>query len=221
MGASSARASQKKVESNRSSNAGWRIYAVLIVVCLFGGMAARSLFWPQQEQQSTLPKAPEPPSTGEKLPAFTLMPFGRSFMAGQAYTNKDLEGHKTIFLIVRATCPHCIKECTWLTTYMPTLKGRASVVVASISNAQETAQFVAETGLPEGVYLNATPLALEAGIQAVPDIFLLDEKGTIRYFHQGELDPEKMKFVLETFLQGGDPSQVALKGMDLEGRRAS
>lgn len=221
MGASSARTGQKKTESVRSSSSGWRIYFVLIVVCLFGGMAARSLFWPQEEKrQESAQKALEPPSTGQKLPPFTLMPFGQSMLAGRAYTNKDLEGHKTIFLIVKATCPHCVKECTWLSTYLPNLKGRASVVVASISPVQETTRFVADTGMTESMYLNAEPLARAVGIQAVPDLFLLDEAGTIRYFQQGELAPEKMKLVLETFLQGGDPMQIASRGESLQGGRA-
>jgi Redoxin len=223
MGVSSARANQKKTESNRASSSGWRIYFVLIVVCLFGGMAARSLFFPpqQEQQQEASQKPPEPPTAGGKLPSFTLMPMGQSLLTGQAYTNQSLEGHKTVFVIVKATCPHCIKECTWLSTYLPNLKGRATLVVASISSAPETAQFAAATGLSEGMYMNGGPLALEAGIQAVPDLFLLDETGTIRYFHQGELDSEKLKSVLETFLQGGDPSQIALQTENLQGRKIS
>lgn len=221
MGVAAVRANQKKTTSNSSAYASWRIWFVLVIVGLFGGIAARSLFWPSQDQQEALPKVPEPPKAGEKLPAFTLMPLGQPFMTAQAYTNKNLEGHKTVFLIVKATCPHCLKECAWLHTYLPKLQGRASVVIASISPADETAQFAAATGLSDGIYLNGSPLALEAGIQAVPDLFLLDEKGIIRYFHQGELDPDTLQSLLDTFARDGDLSQIALQAMNLQKESAS
>jgi Redoxin len=216
MGATTARVNQKKVSSSHSPYTSWRVTFVVAVVCMFGGIAARSLFWPQQEQQEAILRPPEPPVKGGKLPAFTLMPLGQSLMSGQVYTNKNLEGHKTIFLIVKATCPHCVKECTWLHTYLPKLEGRASVVVASISQADETAQFASATGISEGIYINAGTLAIEAGIQGVPDLFLVDEKGVIRYSHQGELDPEKLQFLFETFVHDGDLSQIAMQPVDLQ-----
>lgn len=219
MGASSARATQKKAAAGSSSTSSWRVYFVLIVVCLFGGMAARSLFWSQAEPQATSAQVPATPGSGSKLPAFSLMPLSQSLLGGQAYTNKNLEGHKTVFLIVKASCPHCKKECAWLSSYMPNLKSRASVVVASISTAPETSQFVAETGMNEGMYVNGSNLAMALGVRAVPVMFLLDEAGTIRYFHQGELEPEKLKFVLETFLQGGDPSAIAQNDGDVSAGR--
>lgn len=216
MGATATRASQKKASSNNTSYTSWRIWFVLVVVGLFGGIAARSLFWPSQEQQEAVQRPPEPPAKGGKLPSFTLMPFGQSLMTAQAYTNKNLEGHKTVFLIVKATCPHCLKECAWLHTYLPKLQGRASVVVASISSSEETAQFAAATGLSDGIYLNGGPLAIEAGLPAVPDLFLLDEKGIIRYFHQGELDPDTLQRLLETFVRDGDLSLIALQAGSLQ-----
>ncbi len=221
MSVTASRANQKKATSNGSAHASWRIWFVLVIVGLFGGIAARSLFWPSQDQQEAIPKIPEPPKVGGSLPAFTLMPLGQSFMTAQAYTNKNLEGHKTVFLIVKATCPHCLKECAWLHTYLPKLQGRASVVVASISSADETAQFAASTGLADGIYVNGGPLAIEAGIQAVPDLFLLDEKGIVRYFHQGELDPDTLQGLLETFVRGGDLSQIALQTANPDKERTS
>jgi hypothetical protein len=219
MAVAAPRKGQKSVESNRPAYLNWRILFVVAVVCLFGGIAAHSLFFATQEQEA-IQKPPEPPKPGEKLPAFTLIPLGQSIMSGQAYTSNDLIGHKTIFLIVKATCPHCLKECAWLSTFLPKIEGKASVVVASISPAGETVQFAQATGFSRDVYFNAGTLAMQTGIQAVPDLFLLDETGTVRYFHQGELDPQKLEALLNSFVRGEDLNQYASLTIKTLGGRA-
>jgi peroxiredoxin len=219
MAVAAPRKGQKAVTPNQPAYLNWRILFVVAVVCLFGGMAAHSLFFAAPEQEA-VQKPPEPPKPGEKLPGFTLIPLGQSLMSGQAFTNNDLIGHKTIFVIVKATCPHCLKECAWLSTFLPKLEGKASVVVASISPANETVEFAQTTGFSKDVYFNAGTLAMQTGIQAVPDLFLLDETGTVRYFHQGELDSQKLEALLNSFVRGEDLSQYAALYTKTPGGRA-
>lgn len=209
MGATTFRENHKKDRAKPATYLAWRLGFVVLIVAMFGFIAAKSLLF-LPAKQSTAESEPEMPSVGTKLPPFTLIPLGQSLMSGQAFGNQQLEGHKTIFVLVKATCPHCLRECAWLSSYLPKIKGRGELVVASISSAEETAGFAASTGLTEGLYFNASPLAIATGINSVPNIFLLDETGAIRFFHQGEMEPQKLEQLLDNFLQGKDVSTFAV-----------
>lgn len=123
---------------------------------------------------------------GEALPELTL-----NHIMGERFEGHDaaFKGHVTVLNIFASWCVPCIAELPQLTA----LYGEKDVKVIGIAwhdSAATIKNWVAQHGAQfHSIYQDAdNQTGVKLGIRGVPETFIIDKKGVIRYRHQGPLD---------------------------------
>ncbi len=154
-------------------------------------------------QQSSVPVAGNGAvDVGERLPDFLLIGLN-----GNTLNEGALRGHKTLFIIVSPTCPHCQKDLKLLHQIendYPSIEP----VYASVAQRDQTIPLADMTGEGDHLYTGAMDLARSLGVSGVPFVMLIDEKGVIRLIKKGELDEPTFRDILGKFMHGQPVAQL-------------
>jgi len=133
---------------------------------------------------------------GERLPDFLL-----TGLNGNTLNEFALRGHKTLFIIVSPVCPHCQKELKLLhqiESDYPSIEP----VFASVFSVDQTKPLADMTGEGDHIYTGAMDLSRDLGVNGVPFLMLIDEKGVVRTIKTGELDESTFRDILGKFSHG-------------------
>ncbi|MCE7797402.1 DsbE family thiol:disulfide interchange protein [Sphingobium sufflavum] len=164
----------------------WLLWAPLGLFVIFIGLFASGLFQPDDRQIHS-------GMLGKALPAFTL-PAGASDRPG--LSTADLKTGKPRLLNIFASwCVPCAAESPQLVEL-----ARQGVTIdgVAIRDAREDVDgFLKRWGNPYGrIGLDArSALQLSLGSSGVPESFVVDGKGIIRYQHIGEIRPEHIAVI--------------------------
>ena len=165
----------------------WLRFLPLLVLVAFVGAVAWRLGKPAEEQ---IPSQ----LVGRQVPAFTLAPAlpGRPGLA-----STWLAGGKPRMINVFASwCVPCIAEAPLLME----LKRRGVVIdaVAVRDRPEDVAEFLANHGDPFE-RIGSDPesrVQLALGSSGVPESFIVDGQGVIRYQHMGPIEPNDLPRIL-------------------------
>ena len=138
---------------------------------------------------------------GERLPDFLL-----TGLNGNTLNEIALRGHKTLFIIVSPVCPHCQRELKLLHQIENDYPS-VEPVFASVFAVDQTRPLADMSGEGDHIYSGAMDLSHELGVNGVPFLMLIDEKGVVRAIKSGELDENTFRDILGKFSRGEPVAQ--------------
>ena len=172
----------------------WKVWAPLLLFAFFLGLAGYQLSQPKDEFI---------PSTmiGRTLPEFTLEPASTT---RPGVTLADFQDGKPKLLNIWASwCLPCIAEAPHLETLK---EAGVEIIGVAIRDKQEDVDgFLGVHGNP---YTrigadNISAIQLEIGSSGVPETFVIDGQGVIRYQHIGDVRAENVAELLEQLREAG------------------
>tara|TARA_R110000751_G_scaffold2018_12_gene9708 strand:+ start:23467 stop:23991 length:525 start_codon:yes stop_codon:yes gene_type:complete len=156
----------------------WRLWVPLFLFALFIGLAAYQLTQPKDEFVAS-------GMVGEELPYFDLPPAMDGVEGVSNGTFAD--GRPRLLNIWASWCLPCIAEAPHLESLER--QGAEIVGVAIRDRPEDIARFLAQHGNPYGRIgrddLSEVQLAI--GSSGVPETFVIDGEGVIRYQHIGDV----------------------------------
>lgn len=172
----------------------WTLWLPLVLFVGFAGLAMSGLFRPaQREVESAM--------IGKPLPQFTLR---AAVPERPGLARADLADGKPRLLNVFASwCLPCAVEAPQLATLQA--EGAEIVGVAIRDRPEDVAAFLARHGNPF-TRIGAddrSEVQLGIGSSGVPETFVIDGQGTIRYQHIGEIRPEHVALLREKLKEVG------------------
>lgn len=177
----------------KSSN--WLLWLPVLVFAGFIAIVAYNLRNPaEREVRSAL--------IGKPLPEFSL----KAAQPGQPGLNRaDLADGKVRLLNIFASwCVPCAVEAPQLAQLRR--QGVEVVGVAIRDRPDDLAAFLARNGNPFtriGAD-NLSSIQFALGSSGVPESFVIDGKGVIRYQHIGEIRPEQVPMIMEKVREAGE-----------------
>lgn len=166
----------------------WLRFLPLLILVAFVGAVAWRLGKPsEQEIRSQM--------IGQPVPAFALAPA----VPGKAgLSSIELaKGHPRMINVFASWCVPCIAEAPLLSELKR--KGVAIDAVAVRDKPEDVSAFLARNGDPFE-RIGADPeskVQLALGSSGVPESFIVDGRGVIRYQHMGPIEPEDVPTVLQ------------------------
>lgn len=165
----------------------WRLWVPLFVFALFVGLAAYQLTQPKDDSV-------ESRMVGEELPYFDLPPAMEGVEGVSNATFAD--GKPRLLNIWASWCLPCIAEAPHLESLKE--QGAEIVGVAIRDRPEDIARFLARHGNPYSRIgrddLSEVQLAI--GSSGVPETFVIDGKGVIRYQHIGDIRADDVPVLL-------------------------
>lgn len=156
----------------------WRLWVPLFAFALFLGLAAYQLTQPKDDFI-------ESRMIGEALPYFELPPAMEGIPGVSSETLAD--GQPRLLNIWASWCLPCIAEAPHLESLKE--QGADIVGVAIRDRPEDVARFLAQHGNPYSRIgrddLSEVQLAI--GSSGVPETFVIDGRGVIRYQHIGDI----------------------------------
>lgn len=138
---------------------------------------------------------------GKPLPEFALQPA----MVGQpGLSRADMaDGQVRLLNIFASWCVPCAVEAPQLAELRR--QGVEVVGIAVRDRPNELEAFLARNGNPFSRIGadNISAIQLALGSSGVPESFVIDGKGVIRYQHIGEIRPEQIPLILEKIAEAG------------------
>lgn len=173
---------------------GWKLWVPLGIFAAFCGLAAYQLTQPKDEfVQSAM--------IGKPVPDFALRP---AFADRPGLEAADLKDAKPKLLNIWASwCVPCIAEAPHLETLKQ--QGAEIVGVAIRDRPEDVARFLERHGNPY-TRIGADDLSevqLGIGSSGVPETFVVDGQGVIRYQHIGDVRAEHVPILLEKLAEAG------------------
>lgn len=156
------------------------LWLPLALFAFFAGLAAYMLTQPKDEfVESTM--------IGQPLPAFALDP---AFEALPGASKADFTGKPKLLNIWASWCLPCIAEAPQLEALQK--QGVEIIGIAIRDKPADVANFLAKNGNP---YTRVgsdriSEVQLAIGSSGVPETFVIDAKGIIRYQHIGDIRPD-------------------------------
>jgi cytochrome c biogenesis protein CcmG/thiol:disulfide interchange protein DsbE len=169
------------------------LLAAPLGVAVLGGAA----FWAMLRgmQSGTFdPRGVPSPITGEKVPAFQLP----SQVPGEGFSSADLASGKPVLLNFFASwCVPCVEEHPALLAL-----AKAGIPIWAIAYkdpVDKAAQFIERHGDPYQRIArdSAGRVAIDFGLSGVPESFLVDGTGTVRWHWAGPLDADIIEHRLQ------------------------
>jgi len=172
----------------------WRLWIPLMLFSLFLGVAAYQLTQPKDEFVHSA-------MVGKPLPQFALRP-AMAERPGLALA--DLQDGKPRLLNIWASwCLPCIAEAPQLEALRA--QGVEIVGVAIRDRPEDVTAFLARYGNPYA-RIGADDLSeiqLAIGSSGVPETFVIDGRGVIRYQHIGDIRADDVPMLLERLEEAG------------------
>ncbi|WP_324827900.1 DsbE family thiol:disulfide interchange protein [Qipengyuania zhejiangensis] len=166
----------------------WKVWLPLLAFSAFIGLAAYQLTQPKDEFV-------ESGMIGQPLPYFDLPPAMDG--AGGAASARFADGTPRLLNIWASWCLPCIAEAPHLERLKS--QGVEIVGVAIRDRPEDVARFLARHGNPYSAIgrddLSEVQLAI--GSSGVPETFVIDGKGMIRYQHIGDVRADDVPLLLE------------------------
>lgn len=172
----------------------WRFFLPLAIFALFVGIAGYQLTQPRDDFV-------ESAMIGQPVPAFEM----RAATADvPGLSLADLKNGRPKLLNIWASwCVPCAAEAPHLATLKA--QGAPIVGVAIRDKPEDVAAFLARYGNPfERIGADdLSELQLAIGSSGVPETFVVDGKGVIRYQHIGDVRAEHVPLLLEKLREAG------------------
>ena len=133
------------------------------------------------------PRQVPSPLIGKAAPAFELPLLAAP---DKTFSQKDMLGRVWVLNVWASWCAPCLVEHPQITRLAA---GAVPVVGLNYKDAREDAlPWLARNGNPfaASVYDGAGRIALDYGVYGVPETYVIDRKGIIRYKHIGPLTPD-------------------------------
>lgn len=166
----------------------WRFFVPLALFALFLGVAGYQLTQPKDEFVDSA-------MIGKPMPRFALRPASPD---RPGLSSADLaDGRAKLVNIWASWCVPCIAEAPHLNTLKA--RGAPIVGVAIRDRPEDVAAFLARHGNPfERIGADdLSELQLAIGSSGVPETFVVDGQGVIRYQHIGDVRAEHVPMLLE------------------------
>jgi cytochrome c biogenesis protein CcmG, thiol:disulfide interchange protein DsbE len=151
------------------------------------------------------PREVPSPLIGKPAPAFEL-PLLHA--PEKTFTQKDMLGKVWVMNVWASWCPPCLVEHPVVTALAKS--GLAPVIGMNYKDAREDAlPWLKRNGDPFqfSVYDEKGRIAMDYGVYGVPETYVIDAKGVIRFKHIGPLTPEvqakKIEPLIKELARGG------------------
>ena len=134
------------------------------------------------------PREVPSPLVGKPAPAFTAPILGE---AGKIFNSKDMQGQVWLLNVWASWCVACREEHPLL-MQMAETKRIATYGLAYKDIDADAQQVLVAMGNPYNKVITDTDgkIGIDYGVYGVPETYLIDKQGTIRYKHIGPLTPE-------------------------------
>jgi cytochrome c biogenesis protein CcmG, thiol:disulfide interchange protein DsbE len=145
------------------------------------------------------PREVPSPLIGKPAPAFEL-PLLHA--PEKTFTQKDMLGKVWVMNVWASWCPPCLVEHPVVTALAKS--GLAPVIGMNYKDAREDAlPWLKRNGDPFqfSVYDEKGRIAMDYGVYGVPETYVIDAKGVIRFKHIGPLTPEVQTKKLEPLIK--------------------
>lgn len=155
-------------------------FGFMLLVVLFGF----GIWWNTHHDQSAIPS----PLINKRAPDFALP---RLDQPDQTVTRADLLGKPYLLNVFASWCPECAVEHPLLEAMAPDLG--VMLVGYNYKDAPEDAHaWLAKRGNPYALLLadRSGKTAIDFGVYAAPESFLIDARGVIRYKRIGPFTPQ-------------------------------
>jgi cytochrome c biogenesis protein CcmG/thiol:disulfide interchange protein DsbE len=144
------------------------------------------------------PREVPSPLIGKPAPVFELPLLAAP---DKTFSQKDMLGRVWVLNVWASWCAPCLVEHSQITRLAA---GTVPVVGLNYKDAREDAlPWLARNGNPftASVYDGAGRIALDYGVYGVPETYVIDRKGVIRYKRIGPVTPEILKERIEPLLR--------------------
>ena len=162
------------------------LWVPLALFAFFAGVAGYML---TQEKDQFV----ESTMIGQPLPDFALQP---AFDGLPGAAKADFAGKPKLLNIWASWCTPCIAEAPQLEAWQA--QGAEIIGVAIRDRPEDVARFLGRYGNPYA-RIGSDPISevqLGIGSSGVPETFVIDAKGVIRYQHIGDIRPEHVPVLL-------------------------
>ena len=172
----------------------WRVWVPLMLFAGFVGLAAYQLTQPKDDFV-------ESRMVGQQLPYFEL-PAAMDGVEGVSSTDFT-EGTPRLLNIWASWCLPCIAEAPQLERLQAA--GAQIFGVAIRDRPEDVERFLAQHGNPYAAIGrdDLSQVQLEIGSSGVPETFVIDGDGVIRYQHIGDVRAEHVPVLLEELRKAG------------------
>jgi cytochrome c biogenesis protein CcmG, thiol:disulfide interchange protein DsbE len=145
------------------------------------------------------PREVPSPLIGKPAPAFELPLL---HMPDKTFSQKDMLGRVWVLNVWASWCPPCLVEHPVVTALARS--GLAPVVGLNYKDSREDAlPWLARNGDPYqfSVQDTAGRIGIDYGVYGVPETYVIDRQGIIRYKHIGPLTPEATRDKVQPLLK--------------------
>ena len=172
----------------------WRFFLPLAVFAAFIGVAAYQLTQPKDEFVDSA-------MIGKPMPAFDLRPASAERPGLKLADLRD--GRPKLLNVWASWCVPCIAEAPHLAALKA--QGAPLVGVAIRDRPEDVARFLGQYGNPYDRIGadDLSELQLSIGSSGVPETFVIDGQGVIRYQHIGDVRAEHVPLLLGKLREAG------------------
>ncbi|TCJ39053.1 DsbE family thiol:disulfide interchange protein [Parafrankia sp. BMG5.11] len=173
----------------------WRFFVPLAIFAAFLGVAAWQLTQPKDEFVHSA-------MVGKPIPAFAMRPAASDRPGLKLADLKD--GKPKLLNIWASWCVPCAAEAPQLAALKA--QGAPIVGVAIRDRPEDVAAFLARYGNPfDRIGADdLSELQLAIGSSGVPETFVVDGQGVIRYQHIGDIRESHVPILLEKLAEAGE-----------------
>lgn len=175
----------------------WKRWLPLAVVVLLGGLLLAGIRLAETRDPNAIPS----PLIGKELPAFTLPELHDP---SRQVDSASLRGAPFLLNVWASWCPECRVEHPLFESLARS--GTVRVVGYNYKDYPEDAKrWLQQYGDPYALILTdeSGRTAIDLGIYAAPETFLVDAQGIVRFKHIGALTPEVIQREILPRLQPG------------------
>ena len=145
------------------------------------------------------PREVPSPLIGKPAPAFSLP---QLYEPDKRFSNRDMVGKVWLLNVWASWCPPCLVEHPVVTRIAQS--GMAPVVGLNYKDQREDAlPWLKRNGNPYSLiaYDVSGRIGIDYGVYGVPETYVIDQKGVIRYKHIGPLTPEIVQKKVEPLVK--------------------